>query len=144
MLGLPAAVAAGFVPVESFLGLPAEFSLGALPDGVLIDLAGFLVAGLVLLVGGLATLFRATAGAVLLGVGAVLALAALLAEPLVVNVPLAQYVDTLFARGGLETAARVVLAALAALVLVLASVPTTFRHLRYRTPPRPVFPAQRA
>jgi hypothetical protein len=144
LLGLPAAVAAGYVPVKIFLDMPAEFSLGALPGWVLADLAGYLVAGLVLLVGSLAPLFRATAGAVLLGLGALLAVGALLTEPLSVGVPPGRFADAMFTHGGLAMADRVGLAALAVLVLVLAFLPPTFRYLRYRTPTLPVLSSQGA
>ncbi|WP_290062629.1 hypothetical protein [Amycolatopsis solani] len=132
LLGIPAAVAAGYVPVKIFLDMPAEFSLGALPGLVLVDFAGYLVAGLVLLLGSLATLFRATAGAVLLGVGALLAIGALLMEPVSMGVPLARFADAMFTRGGLAMLDRVGLATLSVLVLVLAFLPPTFRYLRYR------------
>ncbi|WP_318306187.1 hypothetical protein [Amycolatopsis solani] len=112
--------------------MPAEFSLGALPGLVLVDFAGYLVAGLVLLLGSLATLFRATAGAVLLGVGALLAIGALLMEPVSMGVPLARFADAMFTRGGLAMLDRVGLATLSVLVLVLAFLPPTFRYLRYR------------
>ncbi|WP_245804947.1 hypothetical protein [Amycolatopsis australiensis] len=124
--------------------MPAEFSLGALPGWVLADLAGYLGAGLVLLLGALATLFRATAGAVLLGVGAVLAIGALLTEPASVGVPPARFVDAMFTHGGFAMADRVALAGLAVLVLVLAFLPPTFRYLRYRTPALPVWAGREA
>ncbi|HEY3467146.1 MAG TPA: hypothetical protein VGL47_18585 [Amycolatopsis sp.] len=144
MLGFPAAAAAGYVPVRIFLDMPAEFSLGALPGWVLADLAGYLVAGLVLLLGSLATLFRATAGAVLLGLGALLAIGALLTEPLSVGVPVARFTDAMFTHGGFAMVDRVALAGLSVLVLVLAFLPPTFRYLRYRTPTMPVFSSQGA
>jgi hypothetical protein len=144
VLGLPAAAAAGYVPVRIFLDMPAEFSLGALPGLVLADLAGYLVAGLVLLLGSLATFFRATAGAVLLGVGALLAIGALLTEPLSVGVPLARFADAMFTHGGVAMIDRVGLAALSVLVLVLAFVPPTFRYLRYRAPLLPALSGQGA
>jgi hypothetical protein len=134
LLGLPAAVAAGFVPIKIFLDMPAEFSLGALPGMVLVDLGGFLLAGLVLLLGSLATLFRATAGAVLLVFGGLLAIAALLTEPIAVGVSLSRFVDAMFTHGGPAMLDRVGLGVLALLVLVFALAPPTFRHLRYRTP----------
>ncbi|MFI5591584.1 hypothetical protein ACIA5G_41495 [Amycolatopsis sp. NPDC051758] len=124
--------------------MPAEFSLGALPGLVLADLAAYLVAGLVLLLGSLATFFRATAGAVLLGVGALLAIGALLTEPLSVGVPLARFADAMFTHGGVAMIDRVGLAALSVLVLVLAFVPPTFRYLRYRTPLLPALSGQGA
>lgn len=124
--------------------MPAEFSLGALPGLVLADLAGYLVAGLVLLLGSLATFFRATAGAVLLGVGALLAIGALLTEPLSVGVPLARFADAMFTHGGVAMIDRVGLAALSVLVLVLAFVPPTFRYLRYRAPLLPALSGQGA
>jgi hypothetical protein len=132
------------VPVRIFLDMPAEFSLGALPGLVLADLAGYLVAGLVLLLGSLATFFRATAGAVLLGVGALLAIGALLTEPLSVGVPLARFADAMFTHGGVAMIDRVGLAALSVLVLVLAFVPPTFRYLRYRAPLLPALSGQGA
>ncbi|MEV6874700.1 hypothetical protein [Amycolatopsis sp. NPDC051128] len=143
MLGFPAAVAAGYVPVKIFLDMPAEFSLGALPGWVLVDLAGFLVAGLVLLLGSVATLFHATAGAVLLGLGGLLAIGALLTEPLSVGVPPSRFADAMFTHGGFAMIDRVGLAALAVLIVVLAFLPPTFRYLRYRTPALPVLSGQR-
>jgi hypothetical protein len=144
VLGFPAAVTAGYVPAKIFLDMPAEFSLGALPGWVLVDLACYLVAGLVLLLGSLATLFRATAGAVLLGLGALLAIGALLTEPLSVGVPPARFADAMFTHGGFAMADRVGLAALAVLVLVLAFLPPTFRYLRYRASVLPVLSGQGA
>lgn len=130
--------------MKIFLDMPAEFSLGALPGWVLVDLAGYLGAGLVLLLGSLATFFRATAGAILLGLGALLAIGALLTEPLSVGVPLARYTDAMFTHGGFAMADRLALAGLAVLVLVLAFLPPTFRYLRYRAPMMPVWAGQEA
>ncbi len=144
LLGLAAAVAAGYVPVRIFLDMPAEFSLGALPGWVLVDLAAYLGAGLVLLLGALTTLFRATAGAILLGLGALLAIGALLMEPLSVGVPLARFADAMFTHGGFAMVDRVGLAGLAVLVLILALLPPTFRYLRYRTPSVPMWAGQEA
>jgi hypothetical protein len=144
LLGFAAAAASGYVPVKIFLDMPAEFSLGALPNWVLVDLGAYLGAGLVLLLGGLATLFRATAGAVLLGLGALLAVGALLMEPLSVGVPLARFADAMFTHGGFAMIDRVGLAALAVLVLILAFLPPTLRYLRYRTPMMPMWAGQEA
>lgn len=132
------------MPVKIFLDMPAEFSLGALPGWVLVDLAAYLGAGLVLLLGALVTLFRATAGAVLLGLGSLLAVGALLMEPLSVGVPLARFADAMFTHGGFAMVDRVGLAALAVLVLVLAFLPPTLRYLRYRTPAVPMWAGQEA
>lgn len=144
LLGFAAAGAAGYVPVRIFLDMPAEFSLGALPGWVLVDLAAYLGAGLVLLLGALATLFRATAGAILLGLGALLAIGGLLTEPWSVDVPLARFADAMFTHGGFAMVDRVGLAGLAVLVLILALLPPTFRYLRYRTPTLPVWAGQEA
>ncbi|WP_285476527.1 hypothetical protein [Amycolatopsis sp. NBRC 101858] len=124
--------------------MPAEFSLGALPGWVLVDLAAYLAAGLVLLLGALTTFFRATAGAILLGLGALLAIGALLMEPLSVGVPLARFADAMFTHGGFAMVDRVGLAGLAVLVLILALLPPTFRYLRYRTPSVPMWAGQEA
>ena len=134
LLALPAAVAAGYVPIRIFLDMPAEFSLGALPGWVLADLGGFLVAGLVFLLGSVATLFRATAGAVLLLFGGLLSIAALLGEPLAAGIPLGRFVDAMFTHGGVAMIDRLVLAGLAVAVPMFAMAPQTFRHLRYRSP----------
>ena len=139
LLGLPASVAAGYVPVRIFLDMPAEFSLAALPGKVLLDLATYLVAALVLLIGALAMLFRATAGAIMLIIGGLTALGALLGESMSAGIPFGRYLGAMFGRGGFAMADRITLVVLAVLVTVLAMLPPTFRHLRYRSPILPAY-----
>jgi hypothetical protein len=122
------------VPVRTFLDLPAEFSLAALPVKVLADLGCYLGAALLLLIGALATLFRATAGAILLIVGGLAALVALLGEPVTAGVPIARYLTAMSGLGTFAMADRISLVVLALLVAVLAMLPPTLRHLRYRSP----------
>ncbi|SEO62775.1 hypothetical protein [Amycolatopsis saalfeldensis] len=135
LLGLAAAVIAGYVPVTVFLGIPSGFSLGDLPLWTLVDLGAYLVAGLVLLLGALGTIFRATAGAVLLILGALLAIGALLVESTLVSTAgYAAYFQSAFGLHNTPGTARAALCVLAPLVLVLSALPPTFSYLRYRTP----------
>jgi hypothetical protein len=135
LLGLAAAAAAGYVPVTVFLGIPSGFSLGDLPMWTLVDLGAYLVAGLVLLLGALGTIFRATAGAVLLIFGALLAIGALLVEStLVSTLGYAAYFQSVFRLHNAADVGRAALCVLAPLVLVLSALPPTFSYLRYRTP----------
>ncbi|MFE0028599.1 hypothetical protein [Amycolatopsis sp. NPDC059021] len=131
LLGLLAAVAAGYVPVTRFIDLPSGLSLGDLPPMVLAGLACYLVAGLLLLVGALSTLFRATAGAVLLLLGALLAIAAILLEPVAVST-YAKYFTAVFRLRNFAAYDRVALMALAPLTLLFAVLPPTFKYLRHR------------
>ncbi|MEV6897301.1 hypothetical protein [Amycolatopsis sp. NPDC051372] len=132
LLGLVAAGAAGYLPVTLFIDIPSGFSLGDLPVWTLVDLGGYLGAGLFLLVGALATIFRATAGAVLLILGAVIAIGAILLEPTLGNGGYAAYFEVVFALNGFAAVDRAVLVVLAPLVLVLAALRPTFSYLRYR------------
>ncbi|MDT8911466.1 hypothetical protein [Amycolatopsis sp. PS_44_ISF1] len=140
LLGLAAAGLAGYVPVAVFLGIPSGFSLGDLPVWTLVDLGAYLSAGLVLLLGALGTIFRATAGAVLLILGALLAIGALAIESTRVSGGGYEvYFRTVFALHGAPGTGRAVLVVLTPLVLVLSAVPPTFAYLRYRTPAAPPY-----
>ncbi|WP_328604222.1 hypothetical protein OG943_29695 [Amycolatopsis sp. NBC_00345] len=135
LLGLAAAAVAGYIPVTVFIGIPSGFSLGDLPMWTLVDLGAYLGAGLVLLLGALGTIFRATAGAVLLILGALLAIGALLVESsLVSGGGFEAYFRTVFGLHGAAGTGRAALVVLAPLVLVLSALPPTFSYLRYRTP----------
>lgn len=133
LLGLVAAVAAGYVPVTSFIDIPSGFSLGDLPMWTLVDLGAFLGAGLLLLVGGVAAIFRAPTGAVLLILGALIAIGAILLEPTLGDGGYAEYFRVVFSLSGFAAVDRAVLVALSPLVLVLAASRPTFSYLRYRT-----------
>ncbi|WP_235146593.1 MULTISPECIES: hypothetical protein [Amycolatopsis] len=135
LFGLVAAATAGYLPARLFLDIPSGFSLGDLSPLTLADLGAYLAASLVLLIGAIATFFRATAGAVLLIAGALLALGALLLEPALSGSPgYAQYFRTLLRFENFAALDRVTLAAAVLLVLVLAGLPRTFGYLRYRAP----------
>ncbi|MGW4487025.1 hypothetical protein ACWEOE_24650 [Amycolatopsis sp. NPDC004368] len=133
LLGLVAAGAAGYVPVTSFIDIPSGFSLGDLPVWTLVDLGAYLGAGLLLLFGALGTIFRSTAGAVLLILGALIALGAILLEPTLGNGGYAAYFEVVFGLNAFADVDRAVLMVLAPLVLVLAALRPTFSYLRYRT-----------
>ncbi|WP_239154415.1 hypothetical protein [Amycolatopsis sp. FDAARGOS 1241] len=133
LLGLVAAVAAGYLPVTLFIDIPSGFSLGDLPMWTLVDLGGYLGAGLFLLVGAVATIFRATAGAVLLILGALIAIGSILLEPTLGNAGYADYFQVVFSLKGFAAVDRAVLVVLSPIILVLAALPPTFSFLRYRT-----------
>ncbi|GAA3571562.1 hypothetical protein GCM10022222_64630 [Amycolatopsis ultiminotia] len=133
LLGLVAAVAAGYLPVTQFIDIPSGFSLGDLPRWTLVDLGGFLCAALVLLIGSLAVFFRAVTGAVLLILGAVLAIAAILLEPTLDGGSYAGYFRAVSRLDGPAAIDRAVLVVTVPLVLLLTALPPTFRHLRFRT-----------
>ena len=142
LVGLVAAAAAGYLPVTLFIGIPSGFSLGDLPPWTLVDLAGYLLASLVLLSGAVSTFFRATAGAVQLIAGGLLALGALLLEPALNGSPgYAEYFRTLFGFENFAEVDRVSLTVSAVLVLVLAGLPRTFGYLRNRVPAAAASPA---
>ncbi|MFC4087110.1 hypothetical protein [Amycolatopsis samaneae] len=131
LFGLLAAVASGYVPVSLFIALPSGLSLGDLPPLVLAGLAGYLLAGLLLLVGALATFFRSTAGAVLLIIGTVLAIVSILLEPLATS-SYAHYFTAVFRLRNFAAIDRVALMALVPLTLLFAVLPPTFKYLRHR------------
>ncbi|MBB4688454.1 hypothetical protein [Amycolatopsis jiangsuensis] len=135
VLGLVAAVAAGYLPITQFLDIPSGFSLGDLPRWTLVDLAGFLVAALALLVGSVATFFRAVAGAVLLIFGALVAAGAILLEPaLGGGISYTEYFHEVLRLDGFAAIDRAVLMGSALIVLLLAASPRTLGYLRFRGP----------
>ena len=135
LFGLVAAATSGYLPARLFLDIPSGFSLGDLSPLTLADLAADLAASLILLIGAISTFFRATAGAVLLIAGALMALGALLLEPAVGGSPAyVEYFRTLLRFENFAAIDRVTLAAAVLLVLVLAGLPRTFGYLRYRVP----------
>ncbi|WP_106965122.1 hypothetical protein [Amycolatopsis orientalis] len=139
LFGLVAAATSGYLPARLFLDIPSGFSLGDLPPLTLADLAAYLAASLVLLVGAIATFFRATAGAVLLIAGALLALGALVLEPAAGASPAyVEYFRTLLRFENFAALDRVALAGAVLLVLVLAVLPRTFGYLRHPAPAAPV------
>lgn len=142
LLGLVLAALAGYVPINFFIHIESGFSIGDLPGIVLVYLGMFLGAALFLLIGALAALFRAVAGAVMLLVGSLLATASILFEPMItLHNDYALYFKVVFTLEGLEQIVRVATLVLAPLVLILAALPPTFAYLRYRTPaPRPYDP----
>lgn len=139
LLGLVAAVAAGYLPVTRFIDIPFGFSLGDLSPWTLVDLGAYLGAALAFLVGSLATFFRAVTGAVLLVLGALLAIGAILLEPFLgAGITYAEYFRAVFRLDGFAALDHAVLMVAAPLVLLLAMLPSTFGHLRFRAPALPL------
>ncbi|MEC3981886.1 hypothetical protein [Amycolatopsis sp. H20-H5] len=144
LLGFVVALAAGHVPVNLFIDIPSGFSLGDLPASNLVDLAIFLGAALFLLIGAVATLFRSLVGAILLVLGSLLAIAGILIESTVAyGLPFGSYFETVFAVKTFAAVDRAIVVVAAPLVLVLAALPVTFRHLRYRRPVLQAYPQAR-
>ncbi|WP_020664895.1 hypothetical protein [Amycolatopsis benzoatilytica] len=138
LLGLVAAAVSGYLPVTLFIGIPSGFSLGDLSPWTLVDLAAYLIASLVLLIGAVSTFLRTTAGALLLIAGGLFALGALLLEPALAGSPAyVEYFRTLFRFENFAAVDRVALLGSAVLVLILAGLPRTFGYLRHRAPAVP-------
>ena len=142
-LGLALTGLAGYIPINTFIGIPSGYSLGDLPGSTLTVLGVYLVAALLLLIGALATFFRAFAGGVLLLIGAVLTLAAFFLEPLLAlhsqYVPYFKYFLALDSTDAILGAAMVVVGVL---LLLLTMIPATFRYLRYQRPAPPGYGRQ--
>lgn len=145
VLGLLLTFPLVYVPSEQFIAIPSGFSVGLLPIGVLAELGLYSGAGLVMLVGGLVTLFRGVAGAVLLIVGSALAVAAVVAEPVLgYSDGYRAFFDYLTSFRDLPGTARAVGLCGALLVFVLAVLPGTFRYLRHRAPAAETYGRPRA
>ncbi|MFK0245719.1 hypothetical protein ACIQUM_13535 [Amycolatopsis azurea] len=135
LLGLIAAVAAGYLPIYFFLELPSGFSIGDLPGLVLTALGLYLLAALFLLVGALSAFFRSFAGAVLLMLGSLMVIAAVLTEPLAFNGSYGLYFRVQFEFETFVAIVRVVMFAVAPFTLLFAIIPPTLRYLRWRPAP---------
>jgi hypothetical protein len=144
-LGFLLACPVVYVPSEEFIAIPSGFSVDILPVDVLAELGLYAVAGILLLVGALVTLFRGVAGAVLLLIGSTAAVVAVAAEPaLGYQGGYRAYIDYLTAFRDLQATARVVDLGGALLVFGLAALPVTFRYLRHRAPAAETYGRPRA
>lgn len=132
LFGLVGAIAAGYIPIYFFIALPSGFSIGNLPGLVLTTLGLYLVAALFLLIGALATLFRSVAGAVLLVLGSLLAIAAVVVEPLAFNAPYGLYFRIQFELETFVALVRVSMFAFVPFTLIFAIIPPTLKYLRFR------------
>lgn len=126
-LGLAGAL--GYLPVAVFI----DYGIDDLPPDTKIVLGVYLGAALILLIGALITFFRAVAGAVLLILGALAAIGAVVTEPLLLYPGyFTQFFKAMFQFVPDDAFVRVAATAGGPVVLVLASLPRTFRYLRYR------------
>ncbi len=132
LYGLIGALAAGYIPIYFFLELPSGFSIGNLPGLVLTTLGLYLVAALFLLIGALATFFRSVAGAVLLVLGSLLAIAGILVEPLAFNAPYDLYFKIQFEFETFVAIVRVIMFAFIPFTLIFAVLPPTLKYLRFK------------
>jgi hypothetical protein len=129
LVGLGLAGVLGYLPATMFI----EFGISDLPGRWPIVLGIYLGAALLLLIGALVTFFRALAGAILLLIGGLVAVAAVLLEPvLLYPAYFAEFFKAMFQLTPDYAFVRVSGAIGGPLVILLASLPWTFRFLRYR------------
>ncbi|UMP06033.1 hypothetical protein [Amycolatopsis sp. EV170708-02-1] len=138
VLGLVGALASGFIPIRYFIELPSGFSLSNLPGFALVELVLYLVAALFLLMGALTTFFRSLIGAILLILGSLLAILAVVLEPIAFRVPYRIHLDILLRFATFDGVLRLAMVVFGLVALLLAVLPPTFRYLRWR--PAPVQP----
>lgn len=106
-------------------------SLGDMPGQVVTVVALEALVALVLLIGAIMMFARKTAGAVLTIVGAVIAAAGVLLEPVMLGIGrYGRYMEALFQLDTAATLFRVLTLFAAPVVLILAVLPPTFKYLR--------------
>lgn len=129
LAALALAGALGYLPVNVFI----DYGIEDLPQDTKVVLGVYLGAGLLLLIGALITFFRAVAGAVLLLIGALAAIAAVVIEPLLLYPGyFTQFFAAMFQFVPDDAFVRVAATVGGPVVLVLSSLPWTYRYLRYR------------
>ncbi|SDX78203.1 hypothetical protein SAMN05421504_103827 [Amycolatopsis xylanica] len=131
LLGLLVAGAIAYLPIRVFISLPSGFSIGDLDTRALIYIGVALTAAFCLLLGSLMTFFRAFAGAIVLIVGSLLAIAAILLEA-TLYLSFGEYFSAVFSFSLTEDIVRAAAVIGAPLVLLLAVLPPTFKYLRFR------------
>ncbi|MBC6450342.1 hypothetical protein [Actinokineospora xionganensis] len=113
-----------------------DLGFGHLPAELYVILGWQLLAGLFLVLGGVLTIARKSSGPVLAVIGAVGALSAVLAEPLILRLDFGRFFDSIFNFGHLRSILVVVALVEAASALVFALMPATRQWVRV-TPPAP-------
>ncbi|MFD8500509.1 hypothetical protein [Amycolatopsis sp. NPDC059657] len=131
LAGLLVAGVVAYVPIQLFISLPSGFSIGDLDTRALVYLGVALTAAFCLLLGSLMAFFRAFAGAILLILGALLAIAAITLEA-TLHLTVGDYFKAVFSFNGIDEIVRAVAVIGAPIVLLLAVLPPTFKYLRYR------------
>lgn len=129
VLGLVLACLLGYLPLKFFV----DYGFAGMDGKVRVVLGVYSLAALVLLAGALTTFFRAVTGAILLLLGGLLAVAAVVCEPVLLY---PGYFEDFFAAMFRFTPddafVRVGAAVGGPIVFVLAVLPWTFRYLRHR------------
>jgi hypothetical protein len=137
LLGLGLAGIVGYLPVYVFIDIPAGASIGDLPGEALTILGLYFGAAIVLLLGAVVTLFRGVFGAVLLIIGALVALASVLLEPaLLYESAYGLFFDLMFQFLADAAFVRVGAIVLAPIVLLFAALRPTFKYLSHKPVPR--------
>ncbi|GAB2992215.1 hypothetical protein LWP59_33680 [Amycolatopsis acidiphila] len=125
----------GYFPANVFI----DYGIDDLPRDTKIVLGLYLGAAVILLIGALITFFRAVAGAVLLLIGGLATIAAVVTEPLLLYPDyFGQFFKAMFQFVPDDAFVRVAATVGGPVVLVLSSLPWTFRYLRYRPGEYPV------
>ncbi|MFD4192381.1 hypothetical protein [Amycolatopsis thermoflava] len=129
LLGLVLAGLLGYLPLKFFV----DYGFAGMDGKVRGVLGVYSAAALVLLAGALTTFFRAVAGAVLLLVGGLLAVAAVICEPVLLYPGyFGDFFAAMFRFAPDDAFVRVGAVVGGPLVFVLAVLPWTFRYLRHR------------
>jgi hypothetical protein len=126
-LGLSGAL--GDLPVTEFI----DYGVDAAPTRLLVVLGLYLGAALLLFLGALMTFFRVLAGAIVVLLGGLAAMAAVVAEPVLLHPGLfGDFFAVMFRFSSDDAFVRVAAAVGGPVVFVLAALPSTFRYLRHR------------
>ncbi|TNC29600.1 hypothetical protein [Amycolatopsis alkalitolerans] len=129
LIALVLAGVLGYLPVKVFI----DYGIDDLPRNTKIVLGLYLGAGALLLAGALVTFFRTVTGAVLLLLGALATIGAVVTEPLLLYPGyFTQFFAAVFQFAPDQAFVRVAATVGGPVLLVLASLPRTFRYLRHR------------
>lgn len=119
----------GALPVQHFITSGVDTA----PTRLLVVLGLYLGGALLLVWGALMTFFRSVAGAILLMLGAIVAIAAVVLEPALLYPGMfAEFFKAVFQLDPELAFARIAGVVGGPLVFLLAVLPSTFRYLRYR------------
>ncbi|MFI6026049.1 hypothetical protein [Amycolatopsis magusensis] len=140
VLGLVLAGTAGYLPLgELFIDLPSGMDIGDLPGGVLTYYGLLTGCAVFSLIGALITFFRATAGAILLLIGALLGAVSVFLEPVLWDRPYGPYFEAVLEFSQTEGILRFMIMVLAPLTLIFAVLPATFRYLSHKPQAQPIY-----
>jgi len=132
ILGLVLAGVLAAIPIKLMMDIPSGASLGDVRGEVITPTALYLGAAVLLLIGSLVTFFRGLAGAILLAIGAVLALVVFLVDAPIIGVDIDEYLSAVFGLDIADAWFRFGALVLSPVVMIFALLPPTFRYLRYK------------